>query len=173
MNVAIPASPRTRTVRAATASTGAACLLAAVPLLTAGCSAAPAGATANSPAVGQTGAATPSDFPPFQVPATWSGYHSTGYRQVQKAVTGKKPRNLHITVGRDLVFWLGCLGTGNATLKSPGLGLDWSIRCGTRPDPQSVNFSPTTGISAGRKVLVLVTATPGACWEVRVDAPVS
>ncbi len=152
-------------------STGAACLLAAAPLLTAGCSAAPAGATANSPAVGPTGAATPSDFPPFQVPATWSGYNAAAYRQVQKAVTGKKPRNLHITAGPDLVFWLGCLGAGSATLKSPSLGLDWSIRCGTRTDPQSVNFSPTTGIAAGRKVLVLVTATPGARWEVRIDAP--
>lgn len=149
----------------------AACLGAAAALLVAGCSAAPAGAATGSPAVGQTGAATPSDFPPFQVPATWSGYKNTAYRQIQKAATGKKPRNLHITAGPDLVFWLGCLGAGSATLKSKSLGLHWSIRCGTRFDPQSVNFSPTTAITAGRAVLVLVSATPGARWEVRVDAP--
>jgi hypothetical protein len=106
------------------------------------------------------------------VPATWSGYRNTVYREIQKAVTGKKPRNLHITAGPDPVFWLACLGTGRAKLKSPSLGLDWSIPCGSRLDPQSINFSPTTGVAAGRKVLVLVTATSGARWEVRVDAPV-
>jgi len=173
MNVAITAPPRTRTIRAFTARLGAAaCLGVAVPLLAAGCSTAPAGATANSPAIGPTGAATPSKFPPFPVPATWSGYRNTGYRQIQKAVTGTKPRNLHIKAGPDLVFWLGCLGTGRAKLKSPSLGLDWGINCGTRVDPQSINFSPTTGITAGREVLVFVGATPGSRWEVRVDAPV-
>ena len=166
--MATPASPRTRTIRAL----AAACLGAAVPLLAAGCSTAPAGATHDSPAIGPTGAATPSDFPPFQVPATWSGYRNIAYRQVQKAATGSKPRNLHVPAGPDLVFWLGCLGAGSAKLKSPSLGLDWSIPCGTRVDPQSINFSPTTAITAGRVVLVLVTATPGARWEVRVDAPV-
>ena len=168
MNVASPASPRTRTIRAL----AAACLGAAVPLLAAGCSAAPAGATHDSPAVGPTGDARPSDFPPFQVPATWSGYRNVAYRQVQKAATGSKPRNLHVPAGPDLVFWLGCLGAGSARLKSPSLGLDWRVPCGTRFDPQSINVSPTTAITAGRMVLVLVTATPGARWEVRVDAPV-
>ncbi|TVZ03202.1 hypothetical protein EAS64_22465 [Trebonia kvetii] len=168
MNVATSASPRTRTNRAFSAV----CLGLAVPLLAAGCSAAPAGATNDSPAIGPTRAASPTNFPTFQVPATWSGYRNTVYREIQKAVTGKKPRNLHITAGPDLVFWLACLGTGRARLKSPSLGLDWSIPCGTRLDPQSINFSPTTGIATGRKVLVLVTATPGARWEVRVDAPV-
>jgi hypothetical protein len=135
-------------------------------------SASPPPPTANSPAIGPTGAATPSNFPPFQVPATWSGYRNTAYRQIQKAVTGTKPRNLHIPAGPDMVFWLGCLGAGRAKLKSPSLGLAWSINCGTRLDPQSINFSPTTGISAGREVLVLVAATPGARWVVRVDEPV-
>jgi hypothetical protein len=169
MNVGRPGSPRTRPILAFAA---VACLGAGVPLLAAGCSAAPAGATNNSPAIGPTGPATPSRFPPFQVPATWSGYRNTVYRQIQKSVTGTKPRNLHITAGPDLVFWLACLGTGRAKLKSPSLGLNWSIKCGTRFDPQSINFSPTTGINTGRKVLVWVAATPGSRWEVRVDAPV-
>jgi hypothetical protein len=105
------------------------------------------------------------------VPVTWTGDRNTAYREIQKAVSGRKPRNLHIAAGPELVFWLACLGTGRARISSPSLGLDWSIPCGTRLDPQSISFSPTTAITAGRKVLVRVSATPGARWEVRVDAP--
>jgi hypothetical protein len=166
--VATPAPPRTRTIRALAA---AGSLGLTAPLLLAGCAAAPAGAADDSPAIGPTSATSPSVFPSFQVPAKWTGYRGTVYREIQQPVSGKKPGRLHVAAGPDLVFWLACLGSGSATLKSPGLGLNWSVNCGTRLDPQSVNFSPTTAITAGRKVLVLVSATPGARWEVRVDAP--
>lgn len=169
MTVATSAAPRSRTIRALAA---AGCLGLAAPLLVAGCSAAPAGATDDSPAIGPTGVPSPSVFPTFQVPVTWTGYRNAAYRAIQKAVSGRKPRNLHIPAGPELVFWLGCLGTGTATLQSPSLGLDWSVPCGTRFEPQSITFSPTTAITDGRKVLVLVSATPGARWKVRVDAPV-
>jgi hypothetical protein len=165
--VAITAAPRTRTMRAF----AAACLGLTAPLLVAGCSTAPAGATSDSPVIGPAQAASPSVLPTIQMPATWTGYRATVYREILWSVSGKKPRSLHIPAGPDLVFWLACLGAGRAMLKSQALGLDWSIPCGPRLDPQSVNFSPTTAITAGRKVLVVVSATPGASWEVRVDAP--
>ena len=165
--MALPASSRARTAAAAMA----ACLGGGSLLLTAGCAAAPAGAIGSSPAIGPTVGASPTNFPPFQVPATWSGYRSIAYEQVQKAVAGTKPRNFHITAGPDLVFWLGCLGTGEAKLKSAALGLSWEIQCSSRLDPQAISFSPTTQIADGTAVKVLVTVTKGAIWEVRIDAP--
>ena len=50
-----------------------------------------------------------------------------------------------IAAGPDLVLWLGRLGTGSAKLTSAPLGLSWSVQCGSRVDPQSITFSPTTG----------------------------
>jgi hypothetical protein len=153
-------------VRFALGALGAAGLV-----LGAGCGVAPAGADNDSPAIGPTSVISAGSFPVFPVPGTYAGYQTGQYTTLQKTVTGTAQRNFHIDAGSSLVFWLACREAGRATLASPDLGLNWSVPCSPSAEPQSINFQPTTGIAAGTPVKVLVTVTPGARWEVRIDIP--
>ena len=139
--------------------------------LAAGCSVAPAGATANSPAIGpvRTGTAA-KNFAPFPVPASWNGQDEVAYIIAVKAKTGTKPRKFGITAKPSLVFWLNCIGTGSAHLTSPAIKLKWGIPCGNGADPEGITFRPPHA-AQGKQVKVLVTASAGARWAVRIDAP--
>jgi hypothetical protein len=135
----------------------------------AGCSAAPPGAAGTSPAIGpvRTGAAAAA-FGPFPVPAVWNGKDYRSYEMVVKPKAGVKPHNVRFIARQDLVFWLNCIGAGSATLTSSDIRFHWSVPCGSGADPAAVNFSPRAA-AVGHAVNVLVTASPGARWEVRVD----
>ena len=139
--------------------------------LAAGCSVAPAGATANSPAIGpvRTGEAA-KNFPPFPVPATWSGQNDMLYQTVVKSKAGTAPRKFGFTVKQSMVFWLNCIGTGSARLDGPAIGLAWGVPCGNGADPAGITFTPPPAVQ-GKLVKVLVTASAGSRWEVRVDEP--
>jgi hypothetical protein len=150
----------------------AACLGVAGLVLVAGCGTAPAGAAGDSPAIGPVRAMSATNFAPFAVPTVWDGYNNVQYTMVLKAVTGARPREFHITVGSDMMFWLSCIGTGTAMVISEDMGLNWGVACGTGDDPSGIDFRPR-GAVVGSKVKVLVTAPPGARWEIRIDAPVS
>jgi hypothetical protein len=139
--------------------------------LAAGCSVAPAGATVNSPAIGpvRTGAGA-ANFAPFPVPASWNGQDEVVYIMVVKSKTGTTPRKFTVTVKSSLVFWLNCIGTGSAHLTSPAINLKWGVPCGDGADPEGITFRPPRA-AQGKPVKVLVTASAGARWEVRIDAP--
>jgi hypothetical protein len=142
-------------------------------VLAAGCSVAPPGATSDSPAIGlvRTGAAA-KNFAPFPVATRWNGLDNVDYVQVVKAKTGTKPREFGVTAKSSLVFWLSCIGTGTAHLTSPAINLKWGVPCGNGADPQGLTFRPPQA-AQDKSVKVLVTASAGARWEVRIDAPES
>ncbi|HEX7161188.1 MAG TPA: hypothetical protein VF223_08115 [Trebonia sp.] len=139
--------------------------------LAAGCSVAPAGATANSPAIGpvRTGDAA-KNFPPFPVPAVWNGQNDMPYQMVAKSKAGTAPRKFSFIVKQSMVFWLNCIGTGTARLASPAIGLAWGIPCGNGADPAGITFIPPHA-AQGKLAKLLVTASTGSRWEVRVDEP--
>ena len=147
----------------------AACLCLAAVLLAAGCSAAPPGATRDSPAVGPVQRHKGiTDFVPFQVPATYNGLGNNVYTQVYKATTGTAPGGFHFTVKTSMAFWLNCIGRGTALLSSPGIGLKWSVPCGDGGSPSGITFRPKAS-AVGHLAFVLVTTTRGSKWEVRID----
>jgi hypothetical protein len=150
----------------------AACLGVSGLILAAGCSTAPPGAAGDSPAIGPLRAASATNFAPFAVPTTWNGLDNAQYTMSLKAVTGTRPREFHITVGSDMVFWLSCIGTGTAKVVSADMGLNWGVACGTGDDPSGIDFHPA-GAVIGSKVKILVTAPAGSRWEIRIDVPVS
>ena len=137
--------------------------------LTVGCSVAPAGATVNSAAIGpiRTGSVA-KNFAPFPVPASWQGQDSAVYKTVVKAKSGFTPREFGVTAKSSMVFWLNCLGKGSAHLTSPAIGLKWGTRCGDGTSPQGLTFRPPHA-AQGKPIKVLVTASAGARWEVRID----
>lgn len=137
--------------------------------LATGCSVAPAGATANSAAIGpvRTGHAA-KNFAAFPVPATWNGQGDMPYRTVVKSKAGSAPRKFGFTARQSMVFWLNCIGAGSARLASPAIGLAWGIPCGNGADPVGITFTPPLA-AHGKPVKVLVTASAGSRWEVRVD----
>jgi hypothetical protein len=139
--------------------------------LAAGCSVAPAGATASSPAVGpvRTGDGA-KNFASFPVPARWNGEGEVVYQTVVKAKSGTTPRKFGITATPSVVFWLNCIGTGTARLTSPGINLKWGISCGDGAGPAGLTFSPPHA-ARGKPVKVLVTSSAGSRWEVRIDEP--
>ena len=59
-------------------------------------------------------------------------------------------------------------GTGTARLTSPGIGLKWGIPCGNGADPEGITFTPPRA-AQGKQAKVLVTASSGSRWEVRID----
>jgi hypothetical protein len=147
-----------------------ACLAAAVAVaLAAGCSAAPPGATYNSPAVGPSRTtAVPKNFSPFPEPAIWNGLDNAVYMTVTKAKTGTKARNFRFIARTEMVLWLNCIGKGKAQLASPALHLKWDIRCNDGGSPGGINVKPADSL-VGHGVDVVVTVTKGARWEVRID----
>jgi hypothetical protein len=146
----------------------AACLGLAAVLLAVGCSAAPPGATHDSPAVGPTQKGTTANFAPFPVPETYNGLDNSVYRQVLKAKTGTDPAKFHFAVKPSMVFWLNCIGRGTATLSSPGIDLQWSVPCGNGSSPAGITFRPKDS-AVGHDAVVLVTTTRNSMWEVRID----
>src|ERR1700722_1816089 len=147
----------------------AACLCLAAVLLAAGCSAAPAGATYKSTAIGPVRHPGSTNFAPFPVPSTYNGLGNSVYTMVQKAKTGSTPAEFHFTVRTSMVFWLNCIGRGSAQLSSPGIDLTWTVPCGDGTSPGGVTFSPKAS-AVGHTAAVLVTTTRGSHWEVRIDA---
>jgi hypothetical protein len=137
--------------------------------LAAGCSVAPAGATVNSAAIGpiRTGAGA-KNFAQFPVPASWVGQGNAVYKMVVKAKSGVAPRKFGVTAKSSMVFWLNCIGTGGARLSSPGIGLNWGVPCGDGSNPQGLTFRPPRA-AQGKPIKVLVTASPGSRWEIRID----
>jgi hypothetical protein len=173
MTVRIHTPPRAAQLRVSPVRASlAACLGVAGLVLVAGCGTAPAGAAGDSPAIGPVRAMSATNFAPFAVPTVWNGYNNTQYTVVLKAVTGARPREFHITVGSDMVFWLSCIGTGTARVISAEMGLNWGVACGTGDDPSGIDFRPR-GAVVGSKVKALVTAPAGGRWEIRIDVPVS
>ena len=147
----------------------AACLCLAAVVLAAGCSAAPPGATQNSPVVGPVPSpGDTTDFASFPVPDTYNGLGNNVYTQVQKPKTGTAPGGFHFTVKTSMVFWLNCIGKGTALLSSPGIDLKWSVPCGDGGSPSGITFRPK-GSAVGHVAFVLVTTTRGSKWEVRID----
>jgi hypothetical protein len=139
--------------------------------LAAGCSVAPAGATTDSPAIGpvRTGAAA-KNFAAFPVAASWDGADMVVYHMVVKPKSDTKPREFGFTVRPSMVFWLNCIGTGTAHLISPVINLKWGVPCGNGDDPAGITVEPPRA-AQGKSVKVLVTASAGARWEVRIDEP--
>jgi hypothetical protein len=147
----------------------AACLCLAAVLLAAGCSAAPPGATRNSPAVGPVQRHKGvTDFVVFPVPATYNGLGNNVYTQEAKARTGTAPGGFHFTVKTSMAFWLNCIGKGTATLSSPGISLKWSVPCGDGGTPLGITFTPKTS-AVGHLAFAVVTTTRASKWEVRID----
>ena len=147
----------------------AACLTTGGLALT-GCSAAPAGAVNNSPAIGPVRSGTAlANFAPFPVPSKWGGAGGKDYFMVVKAKTGTKPHKFSFTATASVVFWLNCIGKGTARLTSPGIRLNWGVPCGTGADPAGITVTPPRA-AQGALVKALVTSPPGTRWEIRVDA---
>lgn len=117
----------------------------------------------------RTGAAA-KNFAAFPVAAVWNGQDAVVYRVAVNPKSGTTPRKFTITVKSSVVFWLGCIGAGTARLTSPAIGLDWGIPCGNGGDPVGINFRPPHA-TLGKQVKVLVTASAGSRWEVRIDEP--
>jgi hypothetical protein len=139
-----------------------------VLVLAAGCSAAPPGAV-NSPVVGpaRTGADA-TKFASFPQPTRWNGLNDKVYVTVVKPKTGTAKHEFRVTVRSEMVFWLSCLGAGKAQLSSAAIDLKWEIPCGNGDDPVAINVEPKADV-IGHVINVLVAATKGARWEVRVD----
>ena len=139
--------------------------------LAAGCAVAPAGAATDSPAIGpvRTGA-TAKNFAAFPVAASWDGAGMVVYHVVVKPKSDTKPREFGFTVTPSMVLWLNCIGTGTAHLTSPAINLKWGIPCGNGDDPAGITVKPPLA-AQGKSVKVLVTASAGARWEVRIDEP--
>jgi hypothetical protein len=159
-------SSRSRSRRALGGGLGAAALA-----LVAGCSVAPPGATFDSAAIGPVRAGTGvQNFAPFPVPAVWAGEHNAVYKMVVKAKTGtNSPAGFHVVVQPSLVFWLNCIGTGKAQVASAGIKLKWSVPCGDGTSPAGLTFQPAPP-AVGHTAKVYVTVSPGARWEIRIDA---
>jgi hypothetical protein len=143
-------------------------LIAGGLVLAAGCSAAPPGAD-NSPVVGpaRTGAQA-TKFPQFPQPTRWNGLGNNVYVTVVKAKTGTAKHEFPVTARSGMVFWLSCLGAGQARLANGAIDLKWEIPCGNGSDPVAINVEPKASV-IGHTVNVLVTVTKGARWEVRID----
>jgi hypothetical protein len=155
-------------VRPASRLTGA-CLAAAGVALAAGCAAAPAGATSDSPAIGPVRIGSGAkNFAPFPVPAVYQGKDNNVYQEIQKAKTGSTKRNFRVILRSDMVFWVNCIGTGKAQIASPAIGLKWDIACGDGTSPGGINFTPKSS-AVGHGDDILVTVTHGSRWEVRID----
>jgi hypothetical protein len=87
-----------------------------------------------------------------------------------KSKSGTTPRKFGFTVRPSLVFWLNCIGTGTARLTSPGISLKWGVPCGNGADPQGLTFTPPRA-AQGKPAKVLVTASSGSRWALRIDEP--
>lgn len=148
----------------------AVCLTTGGLALTAGCSAAPAGAISNSPPIGpvRTSATGLANFPPFPVPPKWAGAGGKDYLMVVKAKTGTKPHRFSFTATSSVVFWLNCIGEGAARLTSPAMRVNWSVPCGTGAHPGGITVTTPRAVR-GALVKALVTSPPGTRWEVRAD----
>jgi hypothetical protein len=114
-------------------------------------------------------------FDPFPEPKTWNLSVGPAYTAIFGPLSGKtsgsgtKKKTFTITGQPDLVFWLGCLGTGTARLSSPDMTLDWTVPCGVNRTPGGINVNPTHA-PAGKKVTVVLTVTAGSSWSLRIDA---
>jgi hypothetical protein len=98
----------------------------------------------------------------------WNGQNDVPYQMVVKSKAGTVPRKFGFTAGQSMVFWLNCIGTGGARLTSPGIGLSWGVPCGDGSNPEGLTFRPPLA-TQGKPIKVLVTASAGSRWEIRID----
>ena len=170
-------SPGASTVPGAVAVTGLAGLvglagvagLAGLAGLTAGCGTDTAIAADPSAHSGQAA----DQFDPFPEPKTWNLTVGPTYSAILGPLSGDGTKHAFTIAGHSsLVFWLGCLGTGNARLTSPDMTLDWTVECGVDREPAGIDVDPTHA-PVGRKVTVDLSIPAGARWSLRIDAPVT
>ena len=160
----VPARPAFRLVGACVATAGVA--------LAAGCSAAPPSALRGSVAVGPIRVGTAAkNFAPFPQPEVYNGLNNKVFYQVQKPKTGTGTGQFRVTLEKQMVFWLNCIGktTAKAQINSPGIGLKYDIFCGDGTSPGGITFVPKAS-AVGHSDVFTVTVTKGAKWEIRVDA---
>ena len=112
-------------------------------------------------------------FDPFPEPSRWNLTVGPTYSAILGPLSGggTKKKTFTITGAPDLVFWLGCLGTGTARLSSPDMTLDWIVQCGVDREPGGIIVNPTHA-PVGKKVTVHLTVPAGDRWSMRIDAPV-
>jgi hypothetical protein len=110
-------------------------------------------------------------FTGFPMPSAWAGgTYSKHYQAILGPKYGTGPKSFTIRAAADMVFWVGCVGTGDAVLRSPALGLDWHLPCSDYGDPAGLEFDPKTAVPAGKKVSVKLVTTVGTDrWDFRVD----
>jgi hypothetical protein len=112
-------------------------------------------------------------FDAFPEPATWNLTVGPTYTAILGPLSGTERKKTFTITGRpNLVFWLGCLGTGTARLSSPDMTLDWRVQCGVNREPAAINVDPTHA-RPGKMVEVRLTVPAGDRWSFRVDAPVT
>ena len=167
-------------MRIAVATTGLAALvgqsglvglvgLVGLACLTAGCGTDTAVAADPSAHSGQAA----NQFDPFPEPKTWNLTVGPTYTAILGPLSGGGAKHAFTITGHsDLVFWLGCLGTGDARLTSPDMTLAWTVECGVNREPAGINVDPTH-VPVGKKVTVDLSVPAGARWSLRIDAPVT
>ena len=112
-------------------------------------------------------------FDPFPEPRRWNLTVGPSYAAILGPLSGEgtKQKTFTITGQKNLVFWLGCLGTGTARRSSPDMTLDWTVQCGVNREPAGINVNPTHA-PVGLKATVHLTVPAGDRWSLRIDAPV-
>jgi hypothetical protein len=159
------AAPAASTVTAAVTIAG----LAGLGCLTAGCGSDTNIAADPSAHSGQS----VNQFDAFPEPKTWNLTVGPTYSAILGPLSGGGTKQTFTVTGQsDLVFWLGCLGSGTARLTSPDMTLDWTVECGVDRDPAGINVDPTHA-PVGKKVTVDLSIPAGARWSLRIDAPVT
>jgi hypothetical protein len=146
-------------------------LLAVVALvgLTAGCGTDTALSADPSAHSGQAA----KQFDAFPEPKTWNGMVGPTYAAILGPLSGGQTKKTFTITGHsNLVFWVGCLGTGTARLSSPDMTLDWKVACGVNREPAGIDVDPTHA-PVGKKVTVRLTIPAGDTWSLRIDAPVT
>ena len=135
-----------------------ACAGAAVLALIGGCTA----SRRVPPPVGPTG-----HFSAIPTPPISDG--TTEYAAILGPVTGSGSRVFTVSVRPSYTLWLGCLGPGGfARVKSPLLGLDTEMPCGSNGRVSGYQFEVARA-PAGQEASVRVTAPHAAKWKLRID----
>jgi hypothetical protein len=110
-------------------------------------------------------------FDPFPEPSTWNLSVGPTYSAILGPLSGGGTKKTFTVTGEpELVFWLGCLGTGTARLSSPDMTLDWIVQCGVNREPGGIIVNPTHA-PVGKKITVDLTIPAGDQWSLRIDAP--
>jgi hypothetical protein len=121
--------------------------------------------------------AGPRSVPPSASPTSHSGQLPAGltsgktkYATILGPVTGSGSKAFTVPVRSADILWLGCLGKGGfAVVKSPALGLDTKVPCGSSGRVSGYQFN-VAAASPGQKATVRLTAPQAATWQLLLDA---